>query len=239
MGGVRRLALRGLPSSVSRAGLGGARLLARPLSERHWDTREGSGEDAPSGGSGNGDGGGGSDHERGGERDSDAGSDPSAEFLGLHRAAHRDALRSAIPRRFGGGFRGGGAKAAPAALPGPIARLASARPRGDGKAAIKAEYEASLRGLYASAKGCLGAHLLWDQDKGEAVSLTLWASAEHLSALTETDEYASRMRAFGAHLAGVPEVRTVQVLASVPACPPTGADSGPAPGATGPAQRRA
>jgi len=110
---------------------------------------------------------------------------------------------------------------------------------GIGAGWIKAEYEASLRGLYASAKGCLGAHLLWDQDKGEAVSLTLWASAEHLSALTETDEYASRMRAFGAHLAGVPEVRTVQVLASVPACPPTGADSGPAPGATGPAQRRA
>lgn len=134
------------------------------------------------------------------------------ELVGMHRSSFGAALRQVAPRRFEGGFRG--RRAAQEPLVGPIARMATARPR-DGEAAIMREYEASLRTMYASADGCLGAYLLWDRDKGEATSLTLWASTEHLRALTATDDYSRRMKAFGALLVGIPEVRTVQLLASV------------------------
>lgn len=146
---------------------------------------------------------------------------PPDEFLGMYRGGA--SLRQAAPRRMGAGFRGRNAPSAPAPLSGPIARMATARPRGGSEAALRADYEENLRALYAEADGCLGAHLLWDGEKGEATSLTLWKSGAHLKSLTQTDEYARRMKSFAAHLVGVPEVRTLQLLASVaPVVPAAG-----------------
>jgi hypothetical protein len=141
----------------------------------------------------------------------DAGSEMD-EYVGVHRASHRVALRSRAPGRFTGSFRG---RNDPPPYHGPIARLSSARPHGGEPEPVVAEYESSLRKLYAGADGCLGAHLLWDPVKGEATSLTVWASAGHLSALTETDDYGDTMKRFGELLVGVPEVTTLRVLASV------------------------
>jgi hypothetical protein len=152
----------------------------------------------------------------GGNSSADAGSDTDAgemdEYVGVHRASHRVALRSRAPGRFTGSFRG---RNDPPPYHGPIARLSNARPHGGEPEPVVVEYESSLRKLYAGADGCLGAHLLWDPVKGEATSFTVWASAGHLSALTETADYGDTMKRFGQLLVGVPEVTTLRVLASV------------------------
>jgi quinol monooxygenase YgiN len=135
------------------------------------------------------------------------------DFIDVQRASYRVALKQR--GRSAGGFRGRDLPPRPPPLTGPIARLATVRPRSGDFAPIASEYETSLRGLYALADGCLGAQLLWDPEKGEATSLTLWASVEHLEALTKTDDYARRMASLAALLVGTPDVRSLQLLAHV------------------------
>ncbi|KAJ1636565.1 hypothetical protein T492DRAFT_861554 [Pavlovales sp. CCMP2436] len=152
------------------------------------------------------------------------------DFVGIYRGA---SLRSRAPGRFAGNFR---SRDAASSYHGPIARFSSAQPRGGDPKPVLAEYESSLRMLYAGANGCLGAHLLWDQEKNEVTSFTVWESSGHLRALTETDPYGTTMSRFGTLLVGVPEVRTLRVLASVTRDPapatPTSEDGDAAAGAT-------